>query len=148
MSLEASSRPVSPLVSLPLDFSEPANFTACLDNSAARHRIAVKQRACAKRKPASVRPPAPPESIPQSLGQRPSKTSHTTDASHTPRPAQPQHTVLRRPSSVQRLISSSYLCFTSPVDLYVFDFMLLLSVYFKLQHLRDRSCNLKRITLI
>ncbi|XP_064185441.1 FK506-binding protein 5 isoform X6 [Anguilla rostrata] len=53
MSLEASSRPVSPLDCLPLDFSEPANFAACLDNSAARHRIAVKQRACAKRKPAS-----------------------------------------------------------------------------------------------
>ncbi|KAJ8255163.1 hypothetical protein GJAV_G00201750 [Gymnothorax javanicus] len=53
MSVEASSRQICSPVSLPLDFSEPANFAACLDNSAARHRIAVKQRACAKRKPAS-----------------------------------------------------------------------------------------------
>ncbi|KAJ8393673.1 hypothetical protein AAFF_G00058920 [Aldrovandia affinis] len=53
MSLEGSSRPVSPLLFLPLDFSEPASPAACLDTSAARHRIAVKHKACAKRKPAS-----------------------------------------------------------------------------------------------
>ncbi|KAG9349063.1 hypothetical protein JZ751_029381 [Albula glossodonta] len=53
MSSEASFRPVRPLVALPLDFSEPPSTAGCLDNSAARHRIAVKQKACAKRKPAS-----------------------------------------------------------------------------------------------
>ncbi|XP_066571059.1 CRACD-like protein isoform X2 [Amia ocellicauda] len=64
MSFEAS-RPVSPLSSsllmtpsrsntaLPTDFSIPASPLACLDNSAAKHRIAVKHKACAKRKPAS-----------------------------------------------------------------------------------------------
>ncbi|XP_053538237.1 capping protein-inhibiting regulator of actin dynamics isoform X3 [Ictalurus punctatus] len=49
----ASSRPVTPLASIPVDFSEPASSLSCLDCSAAHHRIAVKSRACAKRKPAS-----------------------------------------------------------------------------------------------
>ncbi|XP_018589287.2 uncharacterized protein KIAA1211-like isoform X1 [Scleropages formosus] len=53
MSFEASSRPMSPPRYPPADFSRPATPSACLDSSAARHRIAVKHRACAKRKPAS-----------------------------------------------------------------------------------------------
>ncbi|KAI1903073.1 hypothetical protein AGOR_G00023450 [Albula goreensis] len=52
VSCEASSRPASPHVSLPLDFSQPASPASCLDSSAARHRIAIKHKACAKRKPA------------------------------------------------------------------------------------------------
>nr|XP_023675664.1 uncharacterized protein KIAA1211-like isoform X3 [Paramormyrops kingsleyae] len=53
MSFEASSRPVSPPHYLLVDLGCPATPSSCLDNSAARHRIAVKNRACAKRKPAS-----------------------------------------------------------------------------------------------
>ncbi|XP_030650180.1 acrosomal protein KIAA1210 isoform X2 [Chanos chanos] len=53
VSSEALSRPVSPLVCVPVDFSQPASSLACLDCSAARHRIAVKTNACTKRKPAS-----------------------------------------------------------------------------------------------
>ncbi|KAL4631557.1 hypothetical protein GN956_G15567 [Arapaima gigas] len=53
MSIEASSRPVSPPRYPHVDFSRPATPSACLDSSAARHRIAVKHKACAKRKPAS-----------------------------------------------------------------------------------------------
>ncbi|XP_041095748.1 CRACD-like protein isoform X2 [Polyodon spathula] len=54
---DASSSLVSPLASpgrdpLPADFSSPATPLACLDNSAAKHRIAVKHKACARRKPA------------------------------------------------------------------------------------------------
>ncbi|XP_030065702.1 acrosomal protein KIAA1210 homolog [Microcaecilia unicolor] len=57
VSSEASSRPVSPLSSIvlvssasvatsesPVDFSVPANPLACLDSSAARHRIAINPR--------------------------------------------------------------------------------------------------------
>ncbi|XP_029463458.1 acrosomal protein KIAA1210 homolog isoform X2 [Rhinatrema bivittatum] len=57
VSSEASSRPVSPLSSmavvssaspasseLPVDFSSPASPLACLDSSAARHRIALNPR--------------------------------------------------------------------------------------------------------
>ncbi|XP_010897841.2 uncharacterized protein KIAA1211-like isoform X2 [Esox lucius] len=52
MSYEAGSRSVSPLVSLPIDFSLPASPVGCLDNSAARHRLDVRQKACIKtRKP-------------------------------------------------------------------------------------------------
>ncbi|KAG7484275.1 hypothetical protein MATL_G00047650 [Megalops atlanticus] len=53
MSCEASSRPASPFIPLPADFSQPASPAGCLDSSAARHRIALKHKACAKRKPAS-----------------------------------------------------------------------------------------------
>ncbi|XP_036379696.1 CRACD-like protein [Megalops cyprinoides] len=53
MSCEASSRPASPFITLPADFSQPASPAGCLDSSAARHRIALKHKACAKRKPAS-----------------------------------------------------------------------------------------------
>ncbi|CAB1336986.1 unnamed protein product [Coregonus sp. 'balchen'] len=52
MSCEAGSRSVSPLVSLPVDFSQPASPMGCLDNTAARHRLAVRHKACSKmRKP-------------------------------------------------------------------------------------------------
>ncbi|XP_041050707.1 CRACD-like protein isoform X2 [Carcharodon carcharias] len=54
ISSKPSSRPLSPLSplvfmttssdSLPVDFSSPANSFACLDNSAARHKIAVNPR--------------------------------------------------------------------------------------------------------
>ncbi|XP_067903221.1 CRACD-like protein isoform X2 [Heterodontus francisci] len=54
ISSRPSSRPLSPLSplvlmttssdSLPVDFSSPANPLACLDNSAARHKIAVNPR--------------------------------------------------------------------------------------------------------
>lgn len=50
---EASSRPDSPHVLRPVDFSQPASSLSCLDNSAAHHRIAVNAKACAKRKPVS-----------------------------------------------------------------------------------------------
>ncbi|XP_048885104.1 capping protein-inhibiting regulator of actin dynamics isoform X2 [Brienomyrus brachyistius] len=53
MSFEASSRPVSPPHYLFVDLGCPVTPSSCLDTSAARHRIAVKNRACAKRKPAS-----------------------------------------------------------------------------------------------
>ncbi|XP_041076430.1 CRACD-like protein isoform X2 [Polyodon spathula] len=54
---DASSSLANPLASpgrapLPADFSSPATPLACLDNSAAKHRIAVKHKACARRKPA------------------------------------------------------------------------------------------------
>ncbi|RXM94900.1 Lysozyme g [Acipenser ruthenus] len=57
---DASSSLASPLVSpdrapLPADFSSPATPLACLDNSVAKHRIAVKHKACARRRPARVR---------------------------------------------------------------------------------------------
>ncbi|XP_029967108.1 uncharacterized protein KIAA1211-like [Salarias fasciatus] len=48
----------------PLDFSSPAHFTACLDSSAARHRMLVKprnQRASSKKKPAVVQASSEPE---------------------------------------------------------------------------------------
>ncbi|XP_064829528.1 CRACD-like protein isoform X2 [Oncorhynchus masou masou] len=52
MSCETGSRSVSPLVFLPVDFSQPASPMGCLDNTAARHRLAVRHKACAKtRKP-------------------------------------------------------------------------------------------------
>ncbi|XP_031652991.1 uncharacterized protein KIAA1211-like isoform X1 [Oncorhynchus kisutch] len=52
MSCEASSRSVSPLIPLPVDFSQPASPMGCLDNTAARHRLAVRHKACSKmRKP-------------------------------------------------------------------------------------------------
>lgn len=43
----------SPTVEPPLDFSSPAQFTPCLDSTAARHRLSVKprnQRASTKRR--------------------------------------------------------------------------------------------------
>uniref|UniRef100_A0A8B9JET0 Zgc:66433 n=1 Tax=Astyanax mexicanus TaxID=7994 RepID=A0A8B9JET0_ASTMX len=57
LSYGASSRPGTPQASIPVDFSQPASSLSCLDSSAAHHRIAVKAKACAKRKPASVRSP-------------------------------------------------------------------------------------------
>uniref|UniRef100_A0A4W5LJ08 Zgc:66433 n=1 Tax=Hucho hucho TaxID=62062 RepID=A0A4W5LJ08_9TELE len=52
MSCEAGSRSVSPLVFLAVDFSQPASPMGCLDNTAARHRLAVRHKACTKtRKP-------------------------------------------------------------------------------------------------
>ncbi|XP_038849967.1 CRACD-like protein isoform X3 [Salvelinus namaycush] len=52
MSCEVGSRSVSPLVPLPVDFSQPASPMGCLDNTAARHRLAVRHKACSKmRKP-------------------------------------------------------------------------------------------------
>lgn len=52
-SLNSSSSVIEP----PLDFSSPAQFTPCLDNSAARHRMSVKprnQRASTKKRLAAV----------------------------------------------------------------------------------------------
>lgn len=51
----ASSRAVSPLVVAPGDFSQPACPSSCLDNSAAKHKLGLRHKACTKRKPASVR---------------------------------------------------------------------------------------------
>ncbi|XP_028315753.1 uncharacterized protein KIAA1211 isoform X3 [Gouania willdenowi] len=45
-----SSRPVSPLV-VPGDFSQPASPFGCLDNSAAKHKLGLRHKACNKRKP-------------------------------------------------------------------------------------------------
>uniref|UniRef100_A0A672ZYB4 DUF4592 domain-containing protein n=1 Tax=Sphaeramia orbicularis TaxID=375764 RepID=A0A672ZYB4_9TELE len=55
LSCAASSRAVSPLVVVPGDFSQPASPFACLDNSAAKHKLGLRHKACNKRKPANVR---------------------------------------------------------------------------------------------
>ncbi|KAM6924012.1 uncharacterized protein FYW49_006447 [Xenentodon cancila] len=47
-----SSRAVSPLV-VPGDFSQPVSPFSCLDNSAAKHKLGLRQKACNKRKPAT-----------------------------------------------------------------------------------------------
>ncbi|XP_008300791.1 probable serine/threonine-protein kinase kinX isoform X2 [Stegastes partitus] len=52
LSCAASSRAVSPLV-VPGDFSQPASPFVCLDNSAAKHKLGLRHKACNKRKPAS-----------------------------------------------------------------------------------------------
>ncbi|XP_047209772.1 proteoglycan 4 isoform X3 [Girardinichthys multiradiatus] len=51
LSCAASSRAVSPLV-IPGDFSQPASPFVCLDNSAAKHKLGLRYKACNKRKPA------------------------------------------------------------------------------------------------
>ncbi|XP_078145226.1 uncharacterized protein LOC139933150 isoform X2 [Centroberyx gerrardi] len=53
LSCAASSRAVSPLVAVPGDFSQPASPFGCLDNSAAKHKMGLRHKACTKRKPAS-----------------------------------------------------------------------------------------------
>lgn len=53
LSCAASSRAVSPLVVVPGDFSQPASPFGCLDNSAAKHKMGLRQKACNKRKPAN-----------------------------------------------------------------------------------------------
>ncbi|XP_023261116.1 uncharacterized protein KIAA1211-like homolog [Seriola lalandi dorsalis] len=48
---------ISSVIEPPLDFSSPAQFTPCLDTSAARHRMSVKprnQRASTKKRPAAT----------------------------------------------------------------------------------------------
>ncbi|XP_070818058.1 caldesmon isoform X2 [Chaetodon trifascialis] len=52
LSCAASSRAVSPLV-VPGDFSQPASPFGCLDNSAAKHKLGLRYKACNKRKPVS-----------------------------------------------------------------------------------------------
>ncbi|KAM9740830.1 uncharacterized protein ACNS7B_012138 isoform 3-T3 [Menidia menidia] len=52
LSRAASSRAMSPLV-VPGDFSQPASPFGCLDNSAAKHKLGLRHKACNKRKPAS-----------------------------------------------------------------------------------------------
>ncbi|XP_073342703.1 uncharacterized protein [Pagrus major] len=52
LSCAASSRAVSPLV-VPGDFSQPASPFGCLDNSAAKHKLGLRNKACNRRKPAS-----------------------------------------------------------------------------------------------
>ncbi|XP_073710199.1 uncharacterized protein [Misgurnus anguillicaudatus] len=53
MSYDSSSRPSTPQAPVPADFSLPASSDGCLDSTAARHRIAVKAKACTRRKPVS-----------------------------------------------------------------------------------------------
>ncbi|XP_062281680.1 probable serine/threonine-protein kinase kinX isoform X1 [Scomber scombrus] len=53
LSCTASSRAVSPLVVVPGDFSQPASPFGCLDNSAAKHKMGLRNKACNKRKPVS-----------------------------------------------------------------------------------------------
>ncbi|XP_057705624.1 capping protein-inhibiting regulator of actin dynamics isoform X2 [Corythoichthys intestinalis] len=53
LSCAASSRVVSPLVTVPGDFSQPASPFGCLDNSAAKHKLGLRQKANNKRKPAN-----------------------------------------------------------------------------------------------
>ncbi|TKS72724.1 hypothetical protein D9C73_006801 [Collichthys lucidus] len=50
LSCAATSRAVSPLV-VPGDFSQPASPFGCLDNSAAKHKLGLRYKACNKRKP-------------------------------------------------------------------------------------------------
>ncbi|KAL7395396.1 hypothetical protein ABVT39_015885 [Epinephelus coioides] len=52
LSCAASSRAVSPLV-VPGDFSQPASPFGCLDNSAAKHKLGLRHKACNRRKPIS-----------------------------------------------------------------------------------------------
>ncbi|XP_070769529.1 CRACD-like protein [Enoplosus armatus] len=52
LSCAASSRAVSPLV-VPGDFSQPASPFGCLDNSAAKHKLGLRYKACNRRKPVS-----------------------------------------------------------------------------------------------
>ncbi|KAI3352004.1 hypothetical protein L3Q82_020826 [Scortum barcoo] len=52
LSCAASSRAVSPLV-VPGDFSQPASPFGCLDNSAAKHKLGLRHKACNRRKPVS-----------------------------------------------------------------------------------------------
>ncbi|XP_051926837.1 CRACD-like protein isoform X2 [Hippocampus zosterae] len=53
LSCAASSRAVSPLVTVPGDFSQPASPFGCLDNSAAKHKLGLRHKACNRRKPAN-----------------------------------------------------------------------------------------------
>ncbi|XP_077589490.1 uncharacterized protein LOC144207724 [Stigmatopora nigra] len=53
LSCAASSRAVSPLVTVPGDFSQPASPFGCLDNSAAKHKLGLRHKAYNKRKPAN-----------------------------------------------------------------------------------------------
>ncbi|XP_053734865.1 capping protein-inhibiting regulator of actin dynamics isoform X3 [Synchiropus splendidus] len=48
-----SCRVENALVVIPADFSQPASPFACLDNSAAKHKLGLRQKACNKRKPAN-----------------------------------------------------------------------------------------------
>ncbi|KAM8848716.1 uncharacterized protein ACB058_012316 isoform 4-T5 [Synchiropus picturatus] len=52
-SLQHSCRVENALVVIPADFSQPASPFACLDNSAAKHKLGLRQKACNKRKPAN-----------------------------------------------------------------------------------------------
>ncbi|XP_047440741.1 titin isoform X2 [Mugil cephalus] len=52
LSHAASSRAMSPLV-VPGDFSLPASPFGCLDNSAAKHKLGLRHKACNRRKPTS-----------------------------------------------------------------------------------------------
>nr|XP_046261655.1 probable serine/threonine-protein kinase kinX isoform X2 [Scatophagus argus] len=52
LSCATSSRAMSPLV-VPGDFSQPASPFGCLDNSAAKHKLGLRYKACNKRKPMS-----------------------------------------------------------------------------------------------
>ncbi|XP_056156332.1 capping protein-inhibiting regulator of actin dynamics isoform X2 [Lampris incognitus] len=51
LSCATSSRAVSPLLVVPGDFSLPASPYSCLDNSAAKHKLRLRHKACNKRKP-------------------------------------------------------------------------------------------------
>ncbi|XP_046887685.1 cell surface glycoprotein 1 [Hypomesus transpacificus] len=51
LSCDPGSRSISPLVVPAADFSQPASPTVCLDNTAAKHRLALRHHACTKRKP-------------------------------------------------------------------------------------------------
>ncbi|XP_037116905.1 capping protein inhibiting regulator of actin dynamics isoform X3 [Syngnathus acus] len=50
---QLSSRAVSPLVTVPGDFSQPASPFGCLDNSAAKHKLGLRHKACNRRKAAN-----------------------------------------------------------------------------------------------
>ncbi|KAG7278918.1 hypothetical protein CRUP_024927 [Coryphaenoides rupestris] len=53
LSCLASSAEGSPLVAVPGDFSQPASPYGCLDNSASKHKLGLRHKACNKRKPAT-----------------------------------------------------------------------------------------------
>ncbi|XP_043561098.1 CRACD-like protein isoform X1 [Chiloscyllium plagiosum] len=94
ISSKPSSRPLSPLSplafmttisdSLPVDFSSPANPFACLDNSAAKHKIAVnprRQKFFAKQKKPTIREDSkmPKFILPGSKDERDPVTSSAND---------------------------------------------------------------------
>uniref|UniRef100_A0A672ZYT9 DUF4592 domain-containing protein n=1 Tax=Sphaeramia orbicularis TaxID=375764 RepID=A0A672ZYT9_9TELE len=96
LSCAASSRAVSPLVVVPGDFSQPASPFACLDNSAAKHKLGLRHKACNKRKPANVR-----QTNTYTL-QHPNTPAHTQLIQFT--------LLLLRSCSAETVFSQSYMC--------------------------------------
>ncbi|XP_055080946.1 trichohyalin isoform X2 [Periophthalmus magnuspinnatus] len=93
LSCPGSSRAMSPLVATPGDFSSPASASVCLDNSAARHKLELRQRG-KRRKKRPVQPelgPGPDSLLEDSLNistaeepQGPEENEETEDVNQNP----------------------------------------------------------------